>query len=38
MDYLEFLKQKQKKHVESGFELPDDALNKSLFPFQRFYS
>ena len=36
MDYLEFLKQKQKKHVESGFELPDDALNKSLFPFQRF--
>jgi superfamily II DNA or RNA helicase len=36
MDYLEFLKQKQKKHVESGFELPDEALNKSLFPFQRF--
>ena len=36
MDYTEFLKQKQKKHIESGFELPDEKLNKSLFPFQRF--
>ena len=36
MDYLEFLEKKQKKHIESGFEVDDNDLNNHLFPFQRF--
>lgn len=33
-DYLEFLKQKQKTHVLSGFDV--DELNPNLFDFQKF--
>ena len=33
-DYLEFLKQKQKTHVLSGFDV--DELNPALFDFQKF--
>lgn len=36
MNYHDFLQTKQKQHIASGFELPDDQLNKNLFPFQRF--
>lgn len=35
-DYLEFLEQKQKTHVKSGFEIDESKLNKYLFPFQKF--
>lgn len=34
MDYQEFLQQKQKTHIESGFEV--DQLNSNLFDFQKF--
>lgn len=34
MDYLDFLQQKQKTHIESGFEIND--LNSNLFDFQKF--
>jgi DNA modification methylase len=34
MEYNEFLKTKQKAHIESGFE--PTQLNKKLFPFQEF--
>lgn len=34
MDYQEFLQQKQKTHIESGFEA--DQLNSNLFDFQKF--
>jgi len=34
MDYQEFLQQKQKTHIESGFEV--DQLNSNLFEFQKF--
>lgn len=34
MDYLDFLQQKQKTHIESGFEIND--LNTNLFDFQKF--
>jgi DNA modification methylase len=33
-NYLEFLKTKQKSHIESGFE--PSELNSNLFPFQEF--
>jgi DNA modification methylase len=36
MDYQEFLQQKQKKHVQSGFDIDENHLNKNLFPFQKF--
>lgn len=36
MNYHEFLQTKQKIHILSGFELPDEELNSSLFPFQQF--
>lgn len=36
MNYHEFLQTKQKKHIQSGFDLPEDELNTNLFPFQRF--
>jgi hypothetical protein len=36
MEYQEFLKQKQKTHVESGFELDESELNKNMFQFQKF--
>jgi len=35
-DYLQFLKRKQKTHVNSGFEISEDALNGHLFDFQKF--
>lgn len=34
MDYLDFLQQKQKTHIESGFQIND--LNSNLFDFQKF--
>lgn len=34
MDYLDFLQQKQKTHIESGFQI--DNLNSNLFDFQKF--
>lgn len=36
MEYLEFLKTKQKAHIESGFDISEDDLNTGLFPFQKF--
>jgi hypothetical protein len=36
MEYKEFLKQKQKTHIQSGFELDESELNKNMFPFQKF--
>lgn len=36
MNYHEFLKTKQKTHIESGFIVNDESLNKNLFEFQRF--
>jgi hypothetical protein len=36
MNYQDFLKTKQKTHIESGFEVQDSELNKNLFEFQRF--
>lgn len=36
MEYQEFLKQKQKLIVESGFDIDDSKLNKHLFDFQKF--
>lgn len=35
-DYLQFLQRKQKTHVNSGFEISEDALNGHLFDFQKF--
>jgi len=35
-DYNEFLKSKVKNLINSGFQISQDALNKNLFPFQRF--
>jgi DNA modification methylase len=36
MDYKEFLKTKEKKIIESGFEVLDSELNESLFDFQKY--
>jgi len=36
MDYQTFLKNKQKSHVYSGFDIEESELNQSLFPFQKF--
>lgn len=36
MDYQEFLKEKMRKKVESGFNIPESELNSLLFPFQKF--
>ena len=35
-DYQEFLKSKQKAHIDSGFEIDESELNSNLFPFQKF--
>jgi len=35
-EYRDFLQSKVKNHVQSGFEIKESKLNKSLFPFQRF--
>lgn len=36
MEYQEFLKSKQKRHVLSGFEIDESKLNPALFDFQKF--
>jgi hypothetical protein len=36
VSYNEFLQQKQKKHILSGFDIDESLLNKNLFNFQRF--
>ena len=36
MEYTEFLATKQKAHITSGFDFPQDQLNSHLFDFQRF--
>jgi DNA modification methylase len=36
MNYETFLKEKQKAHVFSGFDVELDELNKSMFDFQKF--
>jgi reverse gyrase len=36
MEYKEFLKTKEKRIIESGFEVPDEWLNSNLFDFQKF--
>lgn len=35
-DYLQFLEQKQKTHILSGFEIDETNLNRFMFPFQKF--
>ena len=35
MDYKEFLKTKELKTIKAGFDVPDEWINKRLFPFQR---
>jgi len=35
-DYKDFLKQKHKSHVLSGFDIEESELNKHMFPFQKF--
>lgn len=36
MTYEEFIKSKQKKVIESGFEIQENELNNALFNFQKF--
>jgi len=36
MTYEDFLKTKQKTHIESGFTIDESQLNSNLFPFQKF--
>ena len=36
LDYLDFLKSKQKTHINSGFEIAEKDLNVNLFEFQKF--
>jgi len=36
MDYNTFLQNKQKKHIDSGFNVKESDLNSSLFDFQKF--
>ncbi len=36
MEYKEFLKQKQKSHILSGFDISENELNPMLFDFQKF--
>lgn len=35
-EYLDFLKQKQRKRIESGFMVKDEELNERLFDFQKY--
>lgn len=35
-EYQEFLKSKQKAHIQSGFDIDESELNASMFPFQKF--
>lgn len=34
-EYQSFLEQKRQQRIESGFEVSEDKLNPSLFPFQK---
>lgn len=36
MEYKDFLQQKEKRIIESGFDIPEIMLNTGLFPFQKF--
>ena len=36
MDYNEFLKSKEKRIIESGFDVTESDLNPMLFDFQKF--
>lgn len=36
MEYLEFLKSKQKKVVESGFNVDESSINQKAFEFQKY--
>ena len=36
MDYKDFLKQKQRYHIVSGFDVNESDLNPNLFDFQKF--
>ena len=36
MEYQSFLEQKRQQRIESGFEVSEDKLNPSLFPFQKY--
>lgn len=36
MEYLEFLKTKQKNHILSGFDVDEKKLNSNMFDFQKF--
>lgn len=36
MNYEDFLKSKQKNHIDSGFDIDESLLNPMLFPFQKF--
>ena len=36
MKYLEFLEQKKKSFIESGFDINENNLNSNLFDFQKF--
>ena len=35
-EYLKFLETKQKRHILSGFEIEESALNENMFDFQKF--
>ena len=35
MDYQEFLKRKERRHIDSGFDIDESELNSNLFPFQK---
>ena len=35
-NYKDFLKEKVKSHIESGFEISEDELNSNLFDFQKY--
>lgn len=36
MEYKEFLKEKTKTFISSGFEIDESELNSNMFPFQKF--
>ncbi len=36
MEYIEFLKTKQTAITESGFEMSENEINSTLFPFQKY--
>ncbi len=36
MNYNDFLKTKEKKHIASGFDVNEELLNQNLFDFQKY--